>query len=89
MAVAAFTYSMRNHNLIAQVWGKNKTTQELETIIDGQTKTEEIKKKIQAMNKEEIGENQNRTCCGRNKKKKIQQKQKGRDSAGEEMQEMQ
>ena len=44
---------MRNHSLIVQIWEKNKTVQELETFIDSQTKAEKLKKKIQAMNKEE------------------------------------
>ena len=53
MAVAAFTYSMRKSNIIAQVWEKNKTHAELETFIDGQTKAEEMRKKAQIMGKEE------------------------------------
>ena len=53
MAVAVFTYSMRKSPLIAQVWEKNKTHNELEKFIDGQTKAEEMKKKSQAMNKGE------------------------------------
>ncbi len=53
IAVAAFTYSMRNHGLITQIWEKNKTSKDLEDFIDRQTKAEEMKKKIQAMNKDD------------------------------------
>ncbi len=53
MAVAAFTHSMRKSHLIAQIWEKNKTHAELEIFIDGQTKAEEMRKKVQHLGKDE------------------------------------
>ena len=53
VAVAASTYSMRKNNIIAQIWEKNKTHAELETLIYGQTKADQMKKKVQVIEKEE------------------------------------
>ena len=53
MTVVVFTYSMRKTNIIAQVWEKNNTHTELETFLEGQTKAEEMRKKVQTMGKDE------------------------------------